>query len=42
MRPVHQHLGGAEGTDAGDFQQPGGDRTDQRAKLGLELVGLGG
>src|SRR4029450_13299472 len=41
MRPADQHLGGAEGTDAGNLQQPGGYRPDQGGELGLELVGLG-
>jgi hypothetical protein len=41
MRPADQYLGGAEGADAWDLQQPRGDRVDERGELGLELVGLG-
>jgi hypothetical protein len=39
-QPV-QHLRGADGADAGDFQQPRRDRGDEYGELGLELVGLG-
>jgi len=40
MRPADQHLRGAEGADAGDLQQPWGDRVDEHGQLGLQLVGL--
>jgi hypothetical protein len=41
MRPADQQLGGAEGTNAGQLQQPGRDRANQPIDLAFQQLGLG-